>query len=280
MGYKIIGDSCMDLTEECKKNEHFELVPLTLEVDGEYIIDDETFNQQYFLNKVRQAVGCPRSACPSPEAYKKAYEGPEEMVFVVTLSEHLSGSYNSACLGKALYEEEYGTEGKQIHVFSSDSACAGEALIAFFIRDLCEEGLSFEEIVAKTDEYRYHMHTYFVLENMDFLKKNGRLTGLAALAVTVLNIKPVMGADHGVIIRKDQARGIKKALDKLCKIVVNEAVNPEIKRMSITFCNCPERARQVKEMLLSMFHVKEVYMVAAAGVSSLYAGDGGIVVSI
>ena len=208
MGYKIIGDSCMDLTEKWKKDPHFQLVPLTLLVDDESIVDDSTFDQKSFLEKVSHSRKCPRSACPSPEGYKKAMEGPEEMVFVVTLSQHLSGSCNSARLGKEMYEEEFG-KNKKIHVFSSDSACGGESLVAFRIRDLAEEGLSFEEIVARTQDYLENMHTYFVLESLDFLKKNGRLTGFAALLVSALNIKPIMGAASGVIIKLDQARGIK-----------------------------------------------------------------------
>ena len=75
----------------------------------------------------------------------KAFEGEADMVFIVTLSQHLSGSYNSAVLGKTLYEEEHGTE-KKIHVFSSDSACCGESLIAFKIQELAEAGASFEQI--------------------------------------------------------------------------------------------------------------------------------------
>ncbi len=208
-----------------------------------------------------------------------AMEGPEEMVFVVTLSQHLSGSCNSARLGKELYEEEHGNN-KKIHVFSSDSACGGESLIAFYIRDLAEAGKSFEEIVSQTQTYLDNMHTYFVLESLDSLKKNGRLTGITALLVSALNIKPIMGATHGVIIKLDQARGIKKALEKMCAKVIEEAKNTTAKRLGITHCNCPERAEQVKQMILQKLSVKEVYMVDAAGVSSLYAGDGGVVVSL
>lgn len=91
---------------------------------------------------------------------------------MVTLSNHLSGCYNSAALAKRLYEEENGTDGKKIAVIDSLSASAGELNIALFIRDLCEKGLPFEEICRQTEAYRDSMNTYFVIETLDFLKKN------------------------------------------------------------------------------------------------------------
>lgn len=277
MKYKIVVDSCCDLTEDLKKDKHFEIIPLTLNVGETEVIDDETFDQASYLKLVKECPECPKTACPSPERYASAYEG-ADMVFVITLSQHLSGSFNSAQLAKNLFLEEH--PDAKVQVFSSDSACCGEANIALLIQSLCEEGRGFEEICEIAADYLYHMHTYFVLETLDFLKKNGRLTGLAAIAATVLNIKPVMGADHGVIIKLSQARGLQRALSKLADTVAAEAVNPEEKRLSITHVNCPDRAEFVKELILKKIKVKDVFIVDAAGVSSTYAGDGGIVVAL
>ena len=139
MLYKIIGDSCMDLTEELKLDPHFQMIPLTLQIGDYKVTDDETFNQKEFLAKVKASPECPKTACPSPESFKEAFEGEAEYIFVVTLSNHLSGCYNSAALAKRLYEEENGTDGKKIAVIDSLSASAGELNIALFIRELCEK---------------------------------------------------------------------------------------------------------------------------------------------
>ena len=208
MNYKIVVDSCCDLTEELRADSHFQVIPLTLQVGKRMITDDENFDQAEYLELVRTTPDCPKTACPSPEAFKEAYDCEADAVFVVTLSQHLSGTYNSAVLGRTLYLEEKGK--KQIAVFSSDSAAVGEVKIALKIRELAEAGKSFAEIVREVSDFRDNMKTYFVLETLDYLKKNGRLTGLQAVFATVLNIKPVMGADKGVIIKLDQARGIDK----------------------------------------------------------------------
>lgn len=278
MTYKIIGDSCLDLTEELKKDPHFQMIPLTLMVGEQTFIDDETFNQKEFIRIVKESPECPKTACPSPEMFKEAYRCEAENVFVITLSGPLSGSYNSAVLAKSLYEEEYGH--KNICVINSESASSGQLNIALFIRDLCEQGLPFEEIAKEAESYRDRMNTYFVLETLDTLKKNGRLTGLSAFIATALNIKPVMGAEKGNIIKLDQARGINKALQKMAEYVVKEGGNTEEKRLVIAHVNAPERAEYVREKLCSMAKFKEVVITDTAGVATVYANDGGIIVAL
>ncbi len=278
MNYKIVVDSCCDLTEELKADSHFQVIPLTLQVGDAVIADDEQFDQAAYLELVRTTPECPKTACPSPEAFKEAYDCDADAVFVVTLSQHLSGTYNSAVLGRTLYLEEKGN--KQIAVFSSDSAAVGEVKIALKIRELAEAGKTFAEIVREVSAFRDNMKTYFVLETLDYLKKNGRLTGLQAIFATVLNIKPVMGADKGVIIKLDQARGIDKALTKMSQWVAKEAKEAENKILAIAHTNCPERARKVKEQICRLIKVKDVYIVDTAGVSTTYAGDGGVIIAL
>lgn len=279
MTYKIIGDSCLDLTEELKEDPHFQMIPLTLEVGDVRVIDDETFDQKAFLELVKGSQECPKTACPSPERFKQAFECDADWIFVITLSSHLSGSYNSAVLGKGLYEEEHG-DGKKIAVIDSESASSGELNIALRIRELCEEGLSFEEVLAQTEDYRDHMGTFFVLETLDFLRKNGRLTGLKAFMATALNIKPIMGADHGVIIKLGQARGINKALDQMAQTAVEASGDTAGKRLIIAHCNNRARAEQVRNMLCRRAPFRDVVITNTAGVATVYAGDGGIIVTI
>ena len=277
MTYKIIGDSCIDLTEDLKKDPHFQVVPLTLQVGADMVVDDESFDQKSFIRLMKSSPECPKTACPSPESFKEAYNSPEENIFVICLSEHLSGTYNSAVLGKQLYEEEYGH--KNICVFSSHSASAGELNLALYIRDLCEQGMTFEEIEKQAAAYRDDMKTYFVLESLDILRKNGRLSGLQAFFATTLNIKPVMAGDKGVIVKIDQARGITKALQRMCDHAFRSVEDTKDRTLVIAHCNCPERAELVKKEMEKRGSFKEVVITETAGVATVYANDGGIVIA-
>lgn len=277
MKYKVIVDSCGELTKEMKESGNFVTASLSMQVDGVHITDDETFDQADFLKRVAASPECPKSSCPSPETYMELCNCDADRVYIVTLSAELSGSYNSAELGKKLYEEEYGE--KQIYVFNSRSASIGETLIAMKIRECEEKGMSFEEVIAETESYIAGQNTYFVLENLDTLRKNGRLTGIKSIVASALNIKPVMGStSEGQICQLGQARGIKRALVKMAEHIAADAHDPEKKTLAVSHCNCPERAREVERMLRDKLKIKNSFVIDTAGISTMYANDGGIIV--
>lgn len=279
MKYKVVVDSCGELTNEMKQDPRFETVALTLEVDGEFIIDDSSFDQASFLKKVADSPTCPKSACPSPEMYRSAFDCDADHVFAVTLSANLSGSFNSAILGKNLLMEEY--PDKKIYVFNSKSASIGETLIALKIVECEEAGMEFEEIVKAVEAYISSQNTIFVLENLETLRKNGRLSLVKAFVASALKIKPVMAATtEGEICQLDQARGINKALMKLVDYVIEKTPDSKNRVLAISHCNCAERAEIVKDALLARMQVKNAIILDTAGVSSMYANDGGIIVVI
>ena len=279
MSYKIAIDSCGELLNEWKDDERIESVPLTLMVGGESLIDDETFDQKDFLKKVAACPECPNSACPSPERYMKAYECEADHIYAVTLSSELSGSYNSAVLGKSLFLED--NPGKKIHVFNSKSASGGESLIAMKIVECEEKGLSFEEVIETVDKYIEEMSTFFVLENLETLRKNGRLSRVKALVASALKIKPVMGSTpEGSICQLDQARGMNKAIVKMVEHVGEKGINIHEKTVAITYCNCPERAKMLEEAIRERLNPAKIVVMDTAGVSSMYANDGGVIVAV
>ena len=279
MSYKIVVDSCCELPDQFRKDPRFEIVPLGLEVGDYRIMDDENFDQELFLKKVAECPVCPRSSCPSPERYMQACETEADHVYIVTLSSNLSGSHNSALLGKNLCQEKHGE--KQIHVVDSRSASCGETQIAMKAMELEEQGLPFETIVERLEAFRSGMHTYFVLDNLETLRKNGRLTGVKALVASTLNIKPVMaGTREGTIEQIGQGIGIRKALQKLADAVAKSAQQSQEKVLMITHCNNRERAEYVKDLILEKIRVKDVLVMDTAGISSMYANDGGVIVTL
>lgn len=277
MRYKIVMDSCGEIPEEYKKDERFVSVPLGLEVGDYCIQDDENFNQAEFLQKVADYPKCPRSSCPSPERYMDAYACEAERIYVVTLSAQLSGSHNSACLACSLYREKYGE--KQIHVVDSQSASCGETQIALKIMELEEQGLSFEEVVEQTEQFRDEMRTYFVLDNLETLRKNGRLSRVKAVVASTLSIKPIMAGDGGTIVQRGQCIGIKKALGKMAEMAA-DTPDAAKRRLMITHCNAPERAELVKRLVLAKTAFRECIIMDTRGVSSMYANDGGVIVTV
>ncbi len=279
MIYKIVVDSCGELPEKLKRDIHFESVPLELDVDAYHVVDDEHFCQEEFLRKVKESPNCPKSACPSPQRYYDAYQCGAEHVYVVTLSAHLSGSYNSAQTAKQMFTSDF--PDKKVYVFNSCSASVGETLIAMKIQELEEAGCTFEQTVEQTEAYIAEQQTFFVLETLETLRKNGRLSNLKAFVANVLNIKPVMGSTpEGEICQLAQAQGMNKALERMVQEIMQRTKDCEKKILAIAHCNCPKRAERVRGKIEQVMHFKEIFILDTAGVSSMYANDGGIIIAV
>lgn len=280
MKIRIVADSCCEFPQELKKEVDCVNVPLTLFVGDNEIIDDETFDQRSFLKQVADCEGVPRSACPSPESYMAACTCEADCVFVITLSSALSGSYNSAVLAKELYEEEHKGDGKRIHVFDSKTASGGEAQIALRVNELYKKGLDFDAIVERCEEGIKNTRTFFVLESLEIFRKNGRLSNTKAFAANVLNLKPVCEGVNGSVEPASIQRGIKNALKKMVELSLEGLKDTKERILIINHCNCRERAASVLADFVSRAEFKATMIMDTAGVSSLYAADGGIIVTL
>ncbi len=276
MSYRIVVDSCGEFTEEMARDSHFVHAALNLEIDGNHFVDDETFDRLRFLDLVEKSPNCPKSSCPSPEVYRSAFDCGADHLYAVTLSAELSGSYNSAVLGQNLYLEDH--PDAKIHVFNSCSASVGETLLAKKIQECEEAGMEFEEVIKAVEAYQAERQTFFVLESLDHLRKNGRLSAVKAFVASALNIKPVMeGNKHGIIEQAGQARGMQKALRMMVELLVERMNKPEEKTVAIVHCNNEARAQFVKEEIEKRTKVKEIIILPSSGVSTLYAAQGGII---
>lgn len=279
MGYHIIMDSVGDRPEELAQMDNFSLVPLKMTIDDEEFTDDGQLDQSLLLDKIKAAKECPRSACASPEEYRNIFKKcREDRIYVVTASSELTGSYNSAKLGKKMFLEEF--PDAIIEIINSKSASAGQTLLAYKIIELEEEYSHFETVIRKIYQFIEEQEIVFVLEDINFLKQNGRLTGIQALLATALNIVPILvGDEDGIIRQMGKARGIKRALKLFKENIIDGVKQGEKKTLVISHCNSPGRAVTFKNELIELFPDLNVMIVDTGGIATLYAGDGGIVVS-
>lgn len=276
MSFKIVVDSCCDLTAQMAKDPCFVRVPLTIFSNGSTFVDDDAFDQGDLLWSMRQSEQAPSTACPSPQAYLDAFQGADD-VYVVTLSALLSGSHNSAEQARLMLEEE--RPDVNVHVFNSCSASSGEVLVALKIRELAASGMPFKHVVREVEQFVYQMQTLFVLESLENLRKNGRLTKLQAVVTGALRIKLVMAAtSEGEICKLGQALTIKQALGKMVDKMASDPAH-EGRTLAICHCNCLERAFQVKDMVESKCKFAAIHILEAGGITTVYANDGGIVVA-
>lgn len=277
MSFEIIVDSCCDLTSLMRRDSCFTSVPLTIQVGNASVVDDADFDQAALLWRMKESEKAPTTACPSPAQYLDAMDCGAEDIYVVTLSALLSGSHNSAAQARALFLEEHPKA--RIHIFNSCSASAGEVLVALKIRELAAAGLDFNAVVSRVSSYINEMETLFVLEDLDNLRKNGRLSRLQSIVTGTLKIKLLMGATpEGEICKRGQAISMKQALGRMLSLMTS---NPKHagRTLCIAHCNCLERAFYLKEQALQKGQFEDVIICETGGISTVYANDGGIVVA-
>jgi DegV family protein with EDD domain len=277
MKYKIVADSCCDITKEMEEKLNVTIVPLTIEIDGIRYVDNEELNINELISAMRKSPNIPLTSCPSPNDYMETFKGEEDNIFVITLSGELSGSYNSAVLARDMYLEE--NEHKNIHIFNSYSACAGEALMALRLKELIDEGKDFDTIVKEMSNNVDDMKTLFILDKLDNLKKAGRLSYVKELIANALNIKLILGSNQeGTIKYYKKARG-SKALGKMVDLMGEVGTVASNKALAIAHCNAYEKAVQLKEKIQEIYSFKEIIIVPTRGISTIYANEGGIVIA-
>ena len=277
MSFKIVVDSCCDLTPQMRRDPCFVKVPLTIHSNGSVFVDDDTLDQADLLWAMKQSPEAPSTACPSPQAYLDAFQGEEQDIYVVTLSALLSGSHNSAEQARVLMEEE--EPERNIYVFNSCSAASGEVLIALKIQELTSSGMPFKRVIREVEQYIYQMQTLFVLESLENLRKNGRLTKAQAVVTGALRIKLFMGATpEGEICKLGQALSMKQALGKLVDRIAEDPSHKG-RTVAICHCGCMDRAFQVKQQIEAKCQAGKILILEAGGITTVYANTGGIVVA-
>lgn len=277
MSIKVVADSGCDLNEKLEGEMEVTLIPFSLHIGDSVYRDDKDLDIKVMLKEMKECPTAPKTACPSPNDFIKAFEGPES-VFAVTISSALSGTYESAMLAKKILLEN--AENKFIHVFDSLSASVGETLISMKIFELARKNYDDLQVVEKVNEYIKSMKTFFLLESLENLMKNGRLGKVKGKLATLLNIKPVMGAtEDGNIKMVESVRGYRKAFLRFVEIIGEQGEKLEEKVIGIAHCNCLERAEEFKRELLKRYKFKDVIIVETAGLCSVYANQGGIIVS-
>ncbi len=275
---KWIADSSCDVPGLQQNTMGVELVPLRITIDERTYVDDGSVTSQQLVDAMRQSPNAPRTACPSVGDYEAAMSGDDD-AFVVTLSSHLSGSYESAVSAQKIKKGS-----GRVHVFDSKSASAGQVRIMLEALRHHKAGCTFEQIAQKVGGFIEQMDTFFVLQSLDNLIKAGRMSRLVGSVASLLQMRHIIGAEDGKIVLVQKARGTRRSMESLCEIILRRAehkqqIHAVADTLVIAHCNCMERAQELRNTILQKTNIiRDVVVVKMGGLSTTYAGDGGIVI--
>lgn len=273
---KIVVDSCCELNMDMMEGVDVSFVPFKLSIGSNDFLDDENLNIEDFRIKMEESKEPVKTACPSPMDFFEKFEG--DIVYVVTITSELSGTYQSAMIAKEMYLKEY--PGAKVHVFDSRSAVAGETAVFLNLVKCIKEGKSFEETVADTEDVINRSSTIINLASLSNLAKNGRIPKIAGKLSKVLNIRMIGKAKDGKIVPVSIERGLKRSV----KSLVNKALDICDKSLKtaivISEANALEAAKEVRKMLLKDFPDRIIEITGMKGLSTTYAEEGGLVLHL
>ena len=272
MSMRIVADSSANLITLADNS--IISVPLTLRTDEREFVDNESLDIKEMTDYLAAYKGKSGSACPSTQDWVDAF-GDAEEVYGIAITSNLSGSFNSLRVAKEQYEEEY--PDRKVCIIDSLSAGPELKLIVEKIQELHAAGKTFEEISDAIKEYTKETHLVFMLKSLTNLANNGRVSPAVAKIAGVLNILVVgIASDVGTLEQKEKARGEKKAIATMKKIM--EEIGYKGGKIRIDHCFNLEDATKFKEIMTAAYPEADIVLDINRGLCSFYAETGGILV--
>ena len=269
---KIVSDSSSDLL--MLDNVEFASSPMKIITAEREFVDDENLNVDEMANFFNQYKERSQTSCPNPADWLDAF-GDADDIICVTITSALSGSYNSACTAKELYEAE--NEGKRVFVLDTLSAGPEITLVVRKLEELVKSGMAYEGVCEKIQEYTKRTGLVFMLKSLKNFAANGRVSPLVAKLVGFAGICIVgKASDEGTLEPTHKCRGENRSLETL----INDLKELGLKngKVSIGHCQNEGAATKLKQMIESTFEKVQVEIHKLRGLCSFYAEKGGLLV--
>ena len=281
MGIKIITDSSCDLPREYVDDNNIEVISLVLNLNGQIIKDDlgKTLSYKDFYQKMRDGATPTTSqvnAHEFEEAFIKHIKNGDSIIYI-SISASLSGTFNSANIAKNNLLEEY-PEAK-IELVDSLSASIGQGLLVLKACEMRDNGASIEEIVEWIEENKRKVIHTILIDDLNHLKRGGRISGATATIGGLLNIKPSAYLDdEGKLAQGERIKGKKKALRFLANEVKERAIDSENEVLYICHGDCQEEAESLRDIIEQEVKFKNVIINYIGNVIGAHTGPGALAV--
>ena len=280
MGFQIITDSCCDFTEQQCRQWNVTCVPLTVMYNGESHNNfSDAAEVKAFYDLLRAGVTATTSAV-NPESWAAAMEEAlkqDQDVLVLTFSSGLSTTHQSAVIAAEELREKY--PGRKISVVDTLCAALGQGLLVWYACKKRDEGMDIDSLTAWVEENKLHVCHWVTVDDLEHLKRGGRISAATALVGTMLNVKPIIHVDNeGHLINTAKVRGRKAAMDHLVKQMQQRQQGFDNETVFIAHGDCPEDAAALEAMVKERCGVKTVVTGYVGPVIGAHTGPGVLVV--
>lgn len=278
--YQIITDSTSDLTQEMVDELGIELIPMNFTIGKDSYIDyaderDLPSHEFYARIAAGETSTTNQIALTAfADTFEKYLQAGKDVLYFA-FSSGLSGTYNNSVIVARSLAEKYPE--RKIYAVDTLAASLGEGMLVWYAVQKQRAGASIDEVKNWMEENRNNMHHWFTVDDLNHLKRGGRISGAAAMMGTMLGIKPVMHFDdEGHIILMDKIRGRKQSLDDLVKHMENTGENAAEQTIFISHSDSPEGAEYVRNEVAKEFGVKQFRIAPIGPVIGAHTGTGTV----
>lgn len=280
--YRIITDSCCDLTQQMADELGLLVAPLSVNYKGRDIknyLDGRELDSKEFYQELRNDE-MTSTAAANPTLWQSFIEPVLKEgrdVLVLAFSSGLSTTYNAACIAAEELKETY--PDRKIYVVDTLCASMGQGLFVWYVAKKQQEGASIDEAHDYAESIKMSLAHWFTVDDLHFLKRGGRVSAATAVVGSLLQIKPVLHVDdNGKLISVSKARGRKASLEALASKVGELCTDPEKQTMFISHGDCEEDAQYVAKILKEKYSVPEVVINFIGPVIGSHSGPGTVAV--
>lgn len=269
---KIVSDSSSDLLK--LDNADFDFSPMKILTDEREFVDDRNLDINEMATYLENYKGKSRTSCPNPSDWLEAF-GDADDIICVTITSALSGSYNSACVAKQIYETE--NEGKRVFVLDTLSAGPEITLIVKKLEEYLKNGMNYDTVCGHIKAYIKQTGLVFMLKSLNNFANNGRVSPLVARIAGFAGICIVgKASDEGTLEPTHKCRGEARSIETIIKDL--SAMGLKNGKVSIAHCQNEEGALKLKDLIAEKFKNAQVEIHKLRGLCSFYAEKGGFLV--
>lgn len=271
MSIRLITDSTSDITQSQGKERNITIVPLCVRFDNEEFKDGVTLSSEDFYKRLETSKTLPVTSQPSPDEFLKYFQEAQtagDEVIVITLSSSLSGTYQSAMLAKTMCEYD------KIHIVDSATVTLSLKILVDYALELRNKGLSYEEMVTELEDAKKRIKLFAVVGTLEYLKKGGRLSSTAAIAGTLLGIKPIVKVEDGSVLMAAKARGTNSAFNKISSLIEENGGIDMSMPLTLGYSGSPESLDTFKPFIEKTFNLSNSPISIIGCTVGVHAGPG------
>ncbi|MDH4345368.1 MAG: DegV family protein [Thermoleophilia bacterium] len=269
----IVLDSTSDFPDAQALHANMRVVPLYVRFGSDSLRDHVDIAPEDFYARLAAAPELPTTSQPTPQDFLTTYEelAAYERIWSIHLSAKLSGTYQSA----ALASDELG--GEQVRLVDTETASLACGMLALAIQRRLLQGTTDAEIASLVDRFKARNKVVFTVGTLEYLQKGGRIGRAAALAGTLLNVRPILTVEDGVIVPVTRVRGRQKALEEFRSVFTAHTDDAPGLRVGIAHANAPEWVDVLTDLVTRARPQAEIELVRLLGaVVGTHAGPGAV----